>query len=68
MQFTSLKIGIAATWLLAIGALGVFGTVSTMAGWITLVGFGLMPSIFMLRAWRQPSQSISEAIQAEIRR
>lgn len=68
MQFTVTKLAIAATWVSAVCALGVFAPVTTATGWMTLVGFGLMPSVFMLRAWRQLEQSTSECIQAEIRR
>lgn len=68
MQFTPFKAVLAVVWLLAVGALGVVIPVTTITGWLTIVGFGLMPAVLMLRAWRQPPQTISESIQAEIRK
>ena len=68
MQFTPLKIVVAVAWLLAVAALGILMPVTTVTGWITMVVFGLMPSVFMLRAWRRPAQTLSESIRAEIRK
>jgi hypothetical protein len=68
MQFTPFKAVLAVVWLVAVGALGAVMPVTTITGWLTIVGFGLMPAVLMLRAWRQPSQTISESIQAEIRK
>ncbi len=68
MQFTPLKMAIAVAWLLAVGALGVFLPVNTATEWISVIGFGFMPFVFMLRAWRRPTQSISQSIQAAIRK
>jgi len=68
MQFTTLKIAIAGLWLAAVGAVGMTLPVSTVGGWLALVAFGLMPFVFMLRAWRRPTQTISESIQAEFRK
>jgi hypothetical protein len=68
MQVTPFKAVLAVVWLLAVGALGAVIPVTTITGWLTIVGFGLMPAILMFRAWRQPSQTISESIQAEIRK
>ena len=68
MQFTPLKLTIAMAWLVAIVALGLFTPVTSFSGWSTLAAFGLMPAVFMLRAWRQPAQTISESIQATIRK
>jgi len=68
MQFTPIKIAIFTCWLVAVGAIAVLLPVTTRTGWLTIIGFGLMPSIFMLRAWRRPTPTISESIQAEFRK
>ena len=68
MQFTPFKLAIAAVWLLAVGALAVSLPVTSVAGWITITCFALMPSVFMLRAWRRPTETLSESIQAQIRK
>jgi len=68
MQLTPLKVVIAIAWLIAVGALGMYLPATTITGWVAVLGFGLMPAVFMLRAWRQPSETISESIQAETRR
>jgi hypothetical protein len=34
---------------------------------MTIVGFGLTPAIFMLRAWREPAPTMSESIRAQTR-
>ena len=68
LQITPLKATIAGLWLVAVVVLGTFMPVDTTASWITIAAFGLMPAIFMLRAWRQPSQTISESIQEEFRK
>ena len=65
MQFTQLKVLVFVAWLLAVGVLAVFSPVTTPTGWFTIVGFGLLPSVFMLRAWREPRLSLSQSIQAE---
>jgi hypothetical protein len=68
MQFTPIKAAIAVAWLIGIGVVGALLPVTSVVGWATIVGFGLMPCILLLRAWRQPQQTISESIQAETRR
>jgi hypothetical protein len=67
MQFTRLKVTIAMLWLLAVVLLGIFVPVTTTKGWIMTTGFGLMPALFMLRAWRRPAPTMSESIQAQLR-
>jgi hypothetical protein len=67
LQFTPLKLTIAVLWLLAVVALGIFFPVTTIKGWLLTGGFGLIPTAFMLRAWRQPAQTMSESIQAQLR-
>ena len=67
MQLTPLKTVIAVLWLVAIIALAVFLPVTTVGGWIAIVGLGLLPLVLMLRAWNQPSQTMSEVI-SEARR
>jgi len=68
MDFTPLKTALAALWLVAVGALGVLLPVNTITGWIAVVGFGLVPSVFILRAGRQPEQTMSESIRAVTRK
>jgi hypothetical protein len=68
MQLTSLKTFIALAFIVAAGAFGILMPVTTFAGWMAVIGFGILPSVFMLRAWREPAQTNSERIQAEIRR
>jgi hypothetical protein len=66
MQITLIKAVLAALWLLTVIALGAFMPVTTITGWVTILGFGLVPAVLMLRAWRQPQQTISDIIHAEI--
>jgi hypothetical protein len=68
MQLTSLKTVIAGAFLVAALAIGILTPVTTWTGWATLAAFGLLPSVFMFRAWREPAQTNSQRIQAEIRR
>jgi|EndMetStandDraft_7_1072992.scaffolds.fasta_scaffold1881624_1 hypothetical protein len=68
MQFTPLKIAVAAVWMVAVAVSGLLLPVTTPTGWFTLFGFGVVPSVVLLRAWREPAQSISESIQAAIRK
>ena len=66
-QFTPLKSAVAVLWLIAVGLLGIFAPVTSPTGWLMVAGFGLMPAVFMFRAWRQPAQTMSESIQAQLR-
>jgi hypothetical protein len=68
MEFTPVKTALSALWLLAIGAIGVLLPVNTTTGWIAVVGFGLVPAVFILRAGRQPEQTMSESIRAVTRK
>jgi len=68
MQFTTLKAAIAAIWLVVVFAIAFLTPVVTITGWITTIGLAILPFVFLLRAWRRPSQTLSESIQAEIRR
>lgn len=63
MQLTPLKTVIAAVWLLAIATLAVFLPTTTISGWAAVLGLGLLPLVLMLRAWNQPTQTMSEVIQ-----
>ena len=62
---TPLKISVLVAWLVAVGALGALMPVTTNIGWLTLVGFGLLPATFLLRAWRRPDPTLTESIQAQ---
>ena len=66
-QLTPLKSAVAVLWLIAVGLLGILAPVTTTTGWLMVAGFGLMPAIFMFRAWRQPAPTMSESIQAQLR-
>jgi hypothetical protein len=68
MQFTPLKMAVAAAWLIVVFAIAFLTPVVTITGWITTFGLGILPFVFLLRAWRRPTQTLSESIQAEIRR
>lgn len=68
MHGLSLKQVIACGWILLISALGVLYPVVTMSGWIALVGVGLLPPVLLLRAWKRPSQTMSEEIQQALRK
>jgi hypothetical protein len=48
--------------------IGVLLPVTTTTGWIAIVGFGLVPAVFILRAGRQPEQTMSESIRAVTRK
>lgn len=67
MQFTPLKALIAILWLLAVVVLGFFVPVTTIKGWLLVGSCGLLPMLFMLRAWRKPAPTMSENIQAQLR-
>jgi len=54
-------------WLVAVGGLGLLLPVTTSTGWLTMVGFGLVPCVLMLRAWRRPTPTMSERIHTATR-
>lgn len=66
MQFTLVKAVVAGLWLLAVGVLGALIPANNTKDWVMIVGLGIMPAVFMLRAWRQPVQTLSESIQEQI--
>jgi len=68
MQLTPLKMSVAAVFLVAAVAIGLMMPVTTVTSWVIVVALGILPSVFMLRAWRQPAQTTSQRIQAEIRK
>ena len=63
MSRTSLKAVVVCAWILAIGAFAALRPAMTMSGWIALAGVALLPPIFLLRASKRPSQTMSEDIQ-----
>jgi hypothetical protein len=68
MQFTPLKMAVAAAWLLVVFAVAFLTSVGTITGWITTIGLGILPFVFLRRAWPRPTQTLSESIQAELGR
>ena len=55
-------------WIFAIGAFGLLRPAMSMSGWMALAGLALLPPIFLLRAWKRPSQTMSEDIQQALRK
>jgi hypothetical protein len=68
LQLTSTKILIMAAWLSMLLLAGWLLPLTTFTGWLTLAGAALLPFVLMARAWRQPSQTMSESIKAETHR
>jgi hypothetical protein len=64
MDTTYAKKSIVCAWIIALGAIAVALNVSTITGWVALVGVGLPPPLVMLLKWRQPAPTMSEDIRS----
>ena len=62
MQLEHMKTAVVGAWMLAWGAMALSVNVSSASGWILLVGSGVLPPLMLLRMWRPPAQTMSEAI------
>ena len=67
MQTEHIKWAIVGGWVLGLAAIAFSVNLSSVIGWILLVGLGLVPPVMLLRMWQQPPQTISESIQEAIK-
>ena len=51
MQFQQRNGAVAATWILAAGLVGFVGNVTSIGGAALMLGFGLVPPIFVMLHW-----------------
>jgi hypothetical protein len=67
MQSDHLRIALAGSWILAIGALGYVSGATTLGAWLALAVVSLAPPAVMGRLWSAPAPSMSESIQDVLR-
>jgi hypothetical protein len=66
MQLSSIKVAVAAAWVLAVLVAGLAGITSSMdsvLGWIVLACVAVLPPVVMMWWWKDPGPSLSESIQ-----
>ena len=61
------KKAIVCGWVIALVAIAILLNVSTITGWVALIGLGLPPPVVMWRKWKQPATTMSESIRKELR-
>jgi Cu/Ag efflux pump CusA len=61
------KKAIVCGWVIALVAIAIVLNVSTITGWVALIGLGLPPPVVMWRKWKQPATTLSESIRKELR-
>ena len=67
MTLVHVKSAIAGAWLLGACVIGLGSSVTSLGGWTALVGLGVLPPLVLLRAWNNPTPTMSETI-SEARR
>lgn len=67
MQTDLVKAALMAAWVVAVGALGYMTGTTSFAVWTLLAVASLVPPVLMVRLWRPPAPSMSEAIRDVIR-
>jgi hypothetical protein len=67
MKLEYMKTMIAGGWVLGACAVAVAGHVTSIGGWTTLLGLGVVPPLVVLWTWNNPAQTMSESI-SEARR
>ena len=67
MQTEHIKWAIVGGWVLGLAAIAFSVNLSSVTGWVLVVGLGLVPPVILLRMWQQPPQTISESIQEAIK-
>ena len=63
MQLASIKAVVAAAWVSAVGIVGIAGHLSSPSSLTVLASVALLPTIVMMRLWKDPPKSLSESIQ-----
>jgi hypothetical protein len=64
MNLKNVKLIVAGTYLLAVAAAVVASGVRSGAGLIVFAAIAVLPAAALLRLWKHPSQTLSQAIQA----
>ena len=59
----NLKTGLMVAWTFAAGLVGYAAGVASVSGLIVLLVLACLPPLVLVRFWRVPPQSLSEAIQ-----
>ena len=67
MQPQHMKIAIVAAWLFGLGALASWVNLRSISGWTLLLTLALLPSLILMRLWRQPAQTMSQSIRDALR-
>jgi hypothetical protein len=63
MQLSSIKIGVAVAWILAVCVAGIAANLSSLSGWTVLAGVVVLPPIVMMWRSNDRPQLVSESIQ-----
>jgi hypothetical protein len=63
MRLASIKVAVAAAWILAIAIAGFVSRPHATSNWGAILGVALVPAIAMLWWWNDPPQTLSESIQ-----
>ena len=64
MDTAYVKKSIVCAWIITLGAIAIALNLTTISGWVVLVGLGLPPPLVMLLKWRQPAATMSENIRS----
>ena len=67
MQPKHMKTAVVGAWVLGLAAIALMVNVSSVGGWMLLVGLGVLPPFMLLRLWREPAQTTSESIRSALR-
>jgi hypothetical protein len=62
MQIEQIKVSIVAAWVLVLAAIAMSLSIESAAGWLLLVGMGLLTPMIIFRIWQPPVQTMSESI------
>lgn len=62
MQLSTIKVVVAAVWILAVCLAGFAGSLASMSSWLVLAGVAFLPPAVMMWRWTDPPQSMSESI------
>jgi hypothetical protein len=67
MRLNYAKATVAVLWVLAMCAIGVVASVTSVFGWTLVAALALLPPLIMSRLWNDASPSISESIHEAVR-
>jgi uncharacterized membrane protein len=62
MRIENARIVLGVLWAVGLCVMGVFSGMGSLTAWLALTAVALLPPVVMLRLWRVPSPSLSEAI------